>query len=130
VQDEALALQAAHHLLVAHGLAVQAIRAIAPHAEVGIVLDMFPSETDTDLPEDHALVERAWQTGSAWFLDTLLRASYPASALQTYGARAPHILPGDMALIAQRLTAGDKLLFTHPAAPRPQSKPGAWSGIH
>ena len=103
LQDEKLALQAAHHLMVAHGMAAQAIRAIAPQAQVGIVLDMFPTETDTNLPEDRAVVERAWQKEIGWFLDPLLRACYPPEALQAYGPHAPHIQPGDLALIAQRL---------------------------
>jgi beta-glucosidase len=103
LQDETLALQAAHHLLLGHGLAVQAVRAAQPHAEVGIVLDMFPMETDTDLPEDRARVEQAWQTGTGWFLDPLLRACYPPEALRAYGALSPHVQPGDMSLIAQRL---------------------------
>jgi beta-glucosidase len=70
---------------------------------VGIVLDFFPQETDSDLPEDRAIVERAWQTGPGWFLDPLLRACYPPEALQAYGANAPDLRPGDLALIAQRL---------------------------
>jgi beta-glucosidase len=103
LHDEKLALQVAHHLLLAHGLAVQAIRAIAPQAQTGIVLDMFPTETDTDLPEDRTRVEQAWDRGAGWFLDPLLRAAYPPGALQAYGPNAPEVHPGDMALIAQRL---------------------------
>jgi beta-glucosidase len=103
LQDEKLALQAAHHLLLAHGLTVQAIRAIEPQLKVGIVLDMFPAETDTDLPEDHAIVEQAWQQSTGWFLGPLLRACYPPEALQAYGPQAPDIRPGDLALISQRL---------------------------
>lgn len=106
LRDNKLALQAAHHLLVAHGLATQAIRATAPaplQTQVGIVLDTFPTETDTDLDEDRAMVKQAWERGTGWFLDPLTRAHYPAEALQAYGADAPDIRPGDMALIAQRL---------------------------
>ena len=106
VRDDKLALQAAHHLLVAHGLAAQAIRATAPsplQTQVGIVLDMFPTETDTDLDEDRAMVKQAWERGTGWLLDPLTRVCYPPEALQAYGADAPDIRPGDMALIAQRL---------------------------
>ena len=103
LQDEKLALQAAHHLLVAHGLAAQAIRAIASRLEVCIVLDVFPVEAGTDLPEDHSIADMAWQTRTGWFLDPLLRASYPPSAWRTYGSNAPLVLPGDLALISQRL---------------------------
>jgi beta-glucosidase len=103
LQDEKFALQAAHHLMVAHGLAARAIRSIVPQAQVGIVLDMFPTETDTDLPEDRAAVELAWQRGIGWFLDPLLRACYPVEAVRAYGVSAPDVRPGDLALIAQRL---------------------------
>lgn len=102
LRDEKLALQVAHHLLVAHGLALQAIRAIQPQAEVGIVLDMWPAES-TDLPQDRAIAEQAWQRGAGWFLGPLLRACYPPAAWQAYGLRVPEVRPGDMALAAQRL---------------------------
>src|SRR5437879_3471244 len=46
--DMGLAMRVTHHLLVAHGLATQAIRAIAPHANAGIVLDFGPPEAASD----------------------------------------------------------------------------------
>ncbi len=103
VQDEKLALQTAHHLLVAHGLAAQAIRSIEPLAKVGIVLDMWPVEAGTDLDEDHVIAEQSWQKGAGWFLSPLLRGCYPPAAWQAYGDRVPTVYPGDIALIAQRL---------------------------
>ncbi|WP_119724479.1 family 1 glycosylhydrolase, partial [Lentzea terrae] len=36
------AVAAVHHLLLAHGLAVDTIRAAAPEAKVGITLNMYP----------------------------------------------------------------------------------------
>lgn len=105
LRDEKLALQAAHHLLVAHGLAVQAIRATQsePHAEVGIVLDMWPVEPATDSPQDRAMAEQSWQKGAGWFLSPLLRAHYPPEALRACSPNAPVVQPGDLALIAQWL---------------------------
>ena len=41
IQDPRVAFQVAHHLMVAHGLAVQAIRAIDPKLQVGIVLNLW-----------------------------------------------------------------------------------------
>ncbi len=99
--DETLALQAAHHLLVAHGLAAQAIRSIEPQAQVGIVLDMWPVEAAAE--PDRAIAELAWQKGAGWFLGPLLRGCYPVEAWQAYGAIAPQAHPGDLALIVQRL---------------------------
>ncbi len=41
-------LQAAHHVLLSHGLATQAIRALRSDAQVGIVLNMWTVETLND----------------------------------------------------------------------------------
>jgi beta-glucosidase len=103
LKDEKLALQAAHHLLVAHGLATQAIRAAASQSLVGIVLNTGPTEPATDLAPDRALAERSWQENEGWFLDPLLRRQYPPAAWAAYGSRVPTTQPGDMTLIAQPL---------------------------
>ncbi len=103
LQDEALALQVAHHLLVAHGLATQALRAANARLQVGIVLNTRPVEPATDREPDRALAEQAWQRNEGWFLDPLLRAQYPPAAWADYGDRTPAVQPGDMALIAQTL---------------------------
>ncbi|WP_182482833.1 family 1 glycosylhydrolase, partial [Calidithermus roseus] len=42
-QDLALSLQAAHHLLLSHGLATEALRAAVPGAQVGITLNLTPT---------------------------------------------------------------------------------------
>jgi beta-glucosidase len=102
-RDEAIALQVIHHLLVAHGLAAQAIRGINPRLQVGIVLNLWPPEPVSDAPEDVTAAERAWQTSQTWFLDPLFRACYPVAAWQSLGVNAPEIQPGDLATIAQRL---------------------------
>ncbi len=103
LQDEKLALQVAHHLLVAHGLAAQAMRGIDPNLNVGIVIDCWPAECMTDSEEDRAFAEMIWQTFAGWFLGPLFRACYPPTAFQTYGDKVPAVHPGDMALASQRL---------------------------
>ncbi len=101
--DEALALQAAHHLLMAHGLALQAMRAINTTIKAGIVLNLWSIETVTDTPADRILVEHAWQRDLGWFLDPLFHAEYPLLAWQAREAIAPNVQPGDLKLIAQPL---------------------------
>jgi len=103
LQDEALTLQVAHHLLVAHGLATQALRAADARLQVGIVLNTRPVEPATDLEQDRALADQYWQRNEGWFLDPLLRAEYPPAAWEDYGDRRPAVQPGDMSLIAQLL---------------------------
>ncbi len=103
LRDEKLALQVTHHLLVAHGLAAQAMRAIQPQVEVGIVLNMSPPEAADDSPEDRAAAEQTWQKNEGWFLSPLLQAHYPPAVWEAYGSKVPAIRPGDLALVAQRL---------------------------
>jgi beta-glucosidase len=50
--EPAAALAAAHHLLVAHGMAMQAIRSAAPRLQAGIVLNFEPHLPASDHPLD------------------------------------------------------------------------------
>ena len=50
MQDRSMGILAAHHLLMAHGVAVKEIRAQVPGAKVGIVLNMSPVYNDPDSP--------------------------------------------------------------------------------
>jgi beta-glucosidase len=101
--NEQLALQVAHHLLVAHGLAAQAIRSIDPALEVGIVNSMWPYDVETDTPENRSQADELWQKNEAWFIEPIVRGSYPTRGWAAYGANVPIVQPGDMALIAQRI---------------------------
>ncbi len=102
-QDEALALQVAHHLLVAHGAGVDALRATVRAAQVGIVINLWPSETMHQTAQELEIAHAQWQQDNAWFLDPVFRGSYPADVAAKYGARAPKIHAGDMAQIARTL---------------------------
>lgn len=102
-RDRKLTAQVGHNLMVAHGLAMQAMRAIEPRAELGIVLNLSPVETLTEDELDNWAADRAWQATSAWFLDPLLKGCYPPRALRDLGADAPDVKPNDFALIAQAL---------------------------
>ena len=99
--DPALGYQVMHHLLVAHGLSVQAIRASGTHAQAGIALNVWPLDPATDSDADRAAVEQRWQMATALFLDPLFRAHYPLAAQSAL--QSVTMQPGDMALIAQRL---------------------------
>ncbi len=78
IQDGRIALQASHHLLLSHGLAVPVLRQNSPDAEVGMVLNLSwyvpasPSRADF-----HAC---RWQDGLwfRWYLDPIFGRHYPA----------------------------------------------------
>jgi beta-glucosidase len=101
--DMKLAMHVTHHLLVAHGLATQAIRTVAPQVNVGIVLDFAPPEPANDTEANHAAAEIIWQRGGALFLDPLFRGHYPHAVQPMVEECEVPVQPGDHALIAQPL---------------------------
>ncbi|MEN9937636.1 MAG: hypothetical protein RLZZ387_4215 [Chloroflexota bacterium] len=99
------ALEAAHHLLLSHGLAVPLIRAAAPKAEVGITLNFSPAHPASDSPEDVAAAQRHDGFFNRWFADPVFKGSYPQNMVEIYermGQRAP-VQDGDMTVIAAPL---------------------------
>lgn len=102
-QDLRLAVQVSHRLLVAHGLAVQAVRSNSRRAQVGVGLNLYPFEPAGDSRADEEAAELGWETTCAWFLDPIFRREYPAGALEHYGDMAPALESGEPELIAQKL---------------------------
>lgn len=104
IKDEKIALQTAHNILVAHGLSVQTIRNADSDLQAGVVLSLWPVEPVNDTPENVEAAERAWQEGGdILFLDTIFKGHYPPAGWEKAGEKAPQVLPGDMALISQKL---------------------------
>jgi len=101
--SESDAVAAAHHLLLSHGWAVQAIRAAAPDAEVGITLSLAHSYPASDTPEDEAAAWHVDGEGNRWFLDPLFRGSYPVDLLERNETVAPFVREGDLEAIAAPL---------------------------
>jgi beta-glucosidase len=96
----AAALQAAHHLLLAHGSALPAIRGAAPGAQVGIVLNLNPAYPGSEDPRDIAAAERFDAFFNRWYLDPVLAGSYPRDAWTGYGEDAPCVREGDLETIS------------------------------
>lgn len=103
IKRRTMALQAAHHLLLSHGLALQALRADGCRAELGIVLNLSHVDAASDSDADRARALLDDGTALRWYCDPLFHGSYPADVLEHYGADAPLVQPGDMAAIAQPL---------------------------
>ncbi len=97
------AFAAAHHALLGHGWAVDAIRRCSPGAEVGIVLDSWPVHPATDSPQDVAAAYALDGRANRWFWDALLRGSYPEDVLAALGDAVPPVLDGDHTAIATPL---------------------------
>ena len=92
--------QVAHHLLVSHGLALQAMRADGCKSKLGIVLNLGHTEPATDSAADRALAVLDDARGRRWYTDPLFLGHYPQQVLDELGDDAPEVQPGDMAAIA------------------------------
>ncbi|MBI3175515.1 MAG: beta-glucosidase [Chloroflexi bacterium] len=103
IQNQKAAYQVAHHLMLAHGLATQAIRGADPSAKVGIVLNLWPAEPETHSPEDAVAAQSTWDQQETLFLDPIFKGHYPLSVYNTVGDDMPAIHDGDLALISQKL---------------------------
>src|ERR1019366_8608007 len=68
MRDLRSAVHASYHLLLGHGLAVQAVRAAAPRTpSLGIVLNLTPCEPATESAADALAAERADGHTNRWF---------------------------------------------------------------
>jgi beta-glucosidase len=95
--------QVRHHGVLAHGLGVQAIRANAPTAKVGLAENAVVYVPVIENQENLEAARRATRDGNAPFLTTLMEGKYPDSYLEREGANAPKVEPGDMDAIGSRL---------------------------
>jgi beta-glucosidase len=79
------ALATAHHLLLSHGLAVDAYRASGLGAPIGITLNLFDTVPHSDSDEDVEAVRASDGYTNRWYLDPVLRGSYPDDTLAQFG---------------------------------------------
>ena len=100
LKSEADAVAVAHHLLLSHGWAVQAIRRSSPDAQVGITLNLAHIYPASSSPEDEAAAWHFDGAGNRWFLDPIFRGSYPADLLERNELVAPLVQEGDLETMA------------------------------
>lgn len=108
-------LQMAHHVLLAHGRAVKAIRA---HAKGDVKVGYAPTASmhypETEKEEDieaarksvfsmPETLESNWAWNITWWSDPVFFAEYPEDGVKLFGDFMPEIKEGDMELIAQPL---------------------------
>jgi beta-glucosidase len=100
VRDLTKAVQASHHLLLAHGLGVEAIRANAAlPANIGLVCNPSGIEPASDRDEDVQAAARMDGHVNRWWLDPSNGRGYPADMIEVYGVEPP-VLGNDLDVIA------------------------------
>lgn len=99
------ALAAAHHLLVGHGLAVEALRSVRPQARVGITLNLSPAVPATATAADEAAANRMDLLLNRQFTDPVLGGTYPDGFERLYAGVSDLSFrrPGDLELIGAPL---------------------------
>ncbi|MDF2926587.1 MAG: beta-glucosidase [Paenibacillaceae bacterium] len=97
-QDLQLAVNVAHHLLLAHGRTVQAFREGGCKGEIGLVINMEWVEpySKREMDVQACCLERAWM--KEWYLDPVFKGQYPATVLEQLKRHevAPPVLDGDL----------------------------------
>jgi beta-glucosidase len=106
LQDWPAALAASHHVLLSHGLAMQAVRANVAEAQVGLAANFEPAVPASASPADYHAARRWDGYYFRWFLDPLFGRRYPADMVTHYidEGKLPEglafIRPGDMETIS------------------------------
>ena len=101
IRNPLAAVQATHHLLLAHGLAVPVLRENGDAAtQVGITLNLSPVHPASDRPADEEAAHRYDGFLNRWFLDPLFCGHYPEDMLEMLGSALPDRYEEDLETIA------------------------------
>lgn len=104
-------LQMAHNVLLAHGRAVQLLRAGVPGCKVGYAPTGSTFYPATSSQEDVEAARKAtfsvnvddWGMGIPWWSDPIFLGHYPEDGVKSFGDDMPTIGPDDMKTICQPL---------------------------
>ncbi|WP_286234224.1 GH1 family beta-glucosidase [Thalassotalea sediminis] len=92
--------KAAHHLLLAHGLAMKVLAKESPNTLNGIVLNFTPGYPLTDSDENIKATAMANEYHNYWYAKPIFDGEYPALIETLPKAHQPDIFDGDMAIIS------------------------------
>jgi beta-glucosidase len=99
--DDKAAITVAHHELLAHGLALQAMRAERDGLRLGIVINPSNVRREGSPPAPDDAIRRVDAIHTRWWFDPILTGRYPDDILDDFGPLAEAIQPGDVEHIAQ-----------------------------
>ncbi len=101
IKDEKAGFTAAHHLLLAHGLAMKAIRAENAKIDAGIVLNFTRNMPYSLSHDDQISALLAEQFSNDWFIRPVLKGEYPKWIQKLKADKMPLIKDTDMEIIKQ-----------------------------
>jgi len=95
--------KAAHHLLLAHGLAMKVLAKNSPNTLNGIVLNFTPCYPESNSQEDKQASDFADDYFNQWYIKPLFDGEYPAIMAELPKEHHPEIFEDDMAIISHSL---------------------------
>jgi beta-glucosidase len=95
------ALQAAHNIMLAHGMTVRTFRKMGMKGEIGISLNLNPVYPASEDENDFVAAKRYSDFLNGWFLDPILKGKYPQQLLELFSniTTLPEINSTDMDII-------------------------------
>jgi beta-glucosidase len=128
LQNRRLSLVAAHHLMLAHGLGIQAWRSVQPTTSLGIVLNPELCDPLTDKPQNVQSARLAEWERNDCFLNPLFGRQWPDALLQQIGELGAMRREGDLAICTQPLNFMGLNYYTRSIAKAPVTAGDAQRG--
>jgi len=97
--DTGQALAAARHVLLAHGAAVERIRAHCPESDVGITLSVQAYMPASDSAADADAAARSRAFNNEWFMDPIAFGRWPKALGDEFGEFLPELSDADAHVI-------------------------------
>lgn len=106
-KDLKKALMVSHHLLLSHGLVVRTFRKFQfENSSIGITLNLTPAIAASNKEQDVLAAKINDGFGNRWFLDPVLKASYPKDMIELYEGivgSLDFIVTGDLDIISTKM---------------------------
>ena len=94
-------LAASHHVLLAHGLAMERIRAMSPGADVGITVNFTPAFRTSEAPAAVDRFQVADDLENWWYVNPIAGLGYPARTAERLAWDQAEVHADDLAIISQ-----------------------------
>ncbi len=102
-RDVRATARAMHHVLLAHGLGIKAMREVGTNKNLGIVVNMEKCDPASDKPEDIEAAALGDAIFNQFFLDGVLKGTYPEKVTSILEPHLPKNWRDDMATLNQPL---------------------------
>jgi len=94
-------LAASHHVLLAHGLALERIRAMSPAADVGITLNFTPAFRTSEAPAAVDRFQVSDDLENWWYVNPIAGLGYPVRTTARLAWDQAEVHADDLAIISQ-----------------------------